>query len=64
MLNEQINAYVKYLKSGSETLQSHNLTNGFMLTLDNNFDNMSGFLLFLNRNRSGNLSDLKALLNH
>lgn len=64
MLNEQINAYVKYLKSGSETLETHNLTNGFMLTLDNNFTNMSGFLLFLNRNRKGNLSDLKALLNH
>jgi flagellar biosynthesis/type III secretory pathway chaperone len=64
MLNEQINAYVKYLKSESETLQDHNLTNGFMYKLDDNVTNASGFLLFLNRNCSENLSDLKALLNH
>lgn len=64
MLNKQINTYVKYLKSGSKTLQTHNSTCGFMYKLDDNVTNASGFLLFLNRNQSRNLSDLKTLLNH
>jgi uncharacterized protein YjaZ len=35
-----------------------------MLKLDGNFENSSGFLLFLNRNTKHSLSEMQALLNH